>query len=43
MLNNNIRSMSGLLSVKGIGEVTLEKSFKFVTNYKPESNLFENN
>jgi len=41
--NDNIRSMSRLLTVKGIGEVTLEKSFSFIINYKPESDLFNNN
>lgn len=41
--NDNIRSMSRLLTVKGIGEVTLEKSFSFIINYKPDTNLFENN
>lgn len=32
--NDKIRSMSGLLSVKGIGDVTLEKAFAFITNFK---------
>jgi O-acetyl-ADP-ribose deacetylase (regulator of RNase III) len=41
--NDNIRSMSRLLTVKGIGEVTLEKSFSFIINYIPESDLFNNN
>lgn len=29
----NINSMSGLLAVKGIGDVSLEKSFRFIKNY----------
>lgn len=41
--NENIKSISRLLSIKGIGDLTLEKSFSFVTNYKPEKNLFDNN
>lgn len=41
--NDEIRSMSGLLKAKGIGEITLEKSFSFILNYQPENNLFENN
>jgi hypothetical protein len=41
--NDEIRSMSGLLKAKGIGEITLEKSFSFILNYRPENNLFENN
>ena len=41
--NENIKSISRLLSIKGIGDVTLEKSFSFITNYKPEKNLFDNN
>ncbi len=32
--DDNIRSLSRLLSVKGIGGVTLEKSFDFIKNYK---------
>ena len=32
--NDNIRSLSRLLTVKGIGDVTLEKSFHFICNYK---------
>lgn len=32
--NDNIRSLSRLLTVKGIGDVTLEKSFHFINNYK---------
>lgn len=32
---DDIRSLSRLLSVKGIGDVTLEKSFRFVIDYKP--------
>ncbi|MBO5381661.1 MAG: macro domain-containing protein [Bacteroides sp.] len=31
---DNIRSMSKLLTIKGIGDVTLEKSFRFIENYK---------
>lgn len=40
---DDIKSLSRMLTVKGIGEVTLEKSFKFIMNYKQENNLFENN
>lgn len=32
---DNIRNLSRLLSVKGIGDVTLEKSFRFITTYNP--------
>ena len=32
--NDDIRTMSGLSNVKGIGEVTLEKSFKYIKKYK---------
>jgi len=32
--NDSIRSLSRLLTVKGIGDVTLEKSFHFINNYK---------
>jgi O-acetyl-ADP-ribose deacetylase (regulator of RNase III) len=39
--NKNINSISGLLSVKGIGDVSLEKLFKYIKNYKKQSiNLF---
>jgi len=33
---DDINSLSGLLRVKGIGEVSLEKSFSFIKNYKNE-------
>lgn len=39
--DDRIRSMSNLLSVKGIGEITLEKLFAFVLKYRNEPNLFE--
>ena len=32
---DDIRNLSRLLSVKGIGDVTLEKSFRFIVSYKP--------
>jgi O-acetyl-ADP-ribose deacetylase (regulator of RNase III) len=32
--DDNIRSLSRLLAVKGIGDVTLEKSFHFINNFK---------
>lgn len=32
---DDIRNLSRLLSVKGIGDVTLEKSFRFIVGYKP--------
>jgi O-acetyl-ADP-ribose deacetylase (regulator of RNase III) len=32
--NNSIRSLSGLLRVRGIGDKTLEKAFHFINNYK---------
>jgi len=35
----DICTMSGLLEVKGIGDISLEKSFNFIKNYK--KNLFE--
>lgn len=41
--DESIRSMSNLLSVKGIGENTLEKSFSFIKSYRPDSSLFDNN
>ena len=34
---DDINSLSGLLRVKGIGEVSLEKSFSFIKNYKNEA------
>lgn len=38
--NENIRSLSRLLSVKGIGDVTLEKAFNFIRNYQnPTENI----
>jgi O-acetyl-ADP-ribose deacetylase (regulator of RNase III) len=36
MEDKNIQSLSGLLSVKGIGAVTLEKSFSFIRNFEKE-------
>jgi O-acetyl-ADP-ribose deacetylase (regulator of RNase III) len=35
---SDINSMSGLLSVKGIGEVSLEKAFAFIRNVKGANN-----
>jgi O-acetyl-ADP-ribose deacetylase (regulator of RNase III) len=32
--NDNIRSLSGLVRAKGIGDKTLEKAFHFINNYK---------
>jgi O-acetyl-ADP-ribose deacetylase (regulator of RNase III) len=32
--NDEIKTLSRLLSVKGIGDVTLEKSFQFINRYK---------
>lgn len=32
---DDIRNLSRLLTVKGIGDVTLEKSFRFIVSYKP--------
>ncbi|WP_296947725.1 macro domain-containing protein [uncultured Dysgonomonas sp.] len=41
MEDDKIRSLSRLLTVKGIGDVTLEKSFQFINNYKEnEQNIF---
>ena len=41
LLRDDINSLSGLLRVKGIGEVTLEKAFKYVLEEKKEHiNLF---
>jgi O-acetyl-ADP-ribose deacetylase (regulator of RNase III) len=42
--DDNIRSLSRLLNVKGIGDVTLEKSFHFINNFKnlDQQLLFEN-
>jgi O-acetyl-ADP-ribose deacetylase (regulator of RNase III) len=38
---DDINSLSGLLRVKGIGDVSLEKSFNFIKNYdKNNQNLF---
>lgn len=39
--NENIRSINLLLSVNGIGEVTLEKAFHFATNYKPLQQILD--
>lgn len=41
--DDRIRSMSRLLSVRGIGEITLEKSFAFIINYQPDTTLFDHN
>ena len=39
--SHNINSLSGLLRVKGIGDITLEKLFKYIKSYKKMSmNLF---
>lgn len=35
--NDDIRSLSGLLRAKGIGEKTLEKAFHFINNYKRDN------
>jgi len=37
---DDINSLSGLLRVKGIGDITLEKSFRFIKSYKNET-LFD--
>jgi hypothetical protein len=38
---DDINSLSGLLRVKGIGDVSLEKSFNFIKNYEKNNlNLF---
>lgn len=40
--SDEVHSMSGLLNVNGIGEVSLEKSFKFIRDYdKNNKNLFD--
>jgi len=39
--NEEIRSMSQLLTANGIGDKTLEKSFSFIMNYKEEKKLFD--
>lgn len=39
--NPYINSLSGLLTVDGVGEVSLEKTFKYIQNYRKNSrNLF---
>ena len=44
LIRDDINSMSGLLRVKGIGDVSLEKSFKFIKNFdKNNNNLFTGN
>lgn len=41
LMRDDINSMSGLLRVKGIGDVSLEKSFKFIKDFKKNNiNLF---
>ena len=38
----DINSLNGLLRVKGIGDVSLEKSFRFIKDYdKNDKNLFD--
>ena len=37
---DDINSLSGLLRVKGIGDVSLEKSFRFIKNYR-NNTLFD--
>jgi len=37
---DNINSLSGLLRVKGIGDASLEKSFRFIKNYRNDT-LFD--
>lgn len=39
---DDIRSMTGLLRVKGIGESSLEKSFRFINNFDNESMTSKN-
>jgi len=39
--NSNINSLSGLLRINGVGEVTLEKLFEFTKNYNQEKTLFD--
>ncbi len=39
--NPKINSLSGLLNIKGVGDTSLEKIFKYIQNYKKNgSNLF---
>ena len=41
--SGNVYSLSGLLRVKGIGDVTLEKLFKYIRTYKNRNiTLFDN-
>ncbi len=42
--DENIRSLSGLLRAKGVGEKTLEKAFHFINNYQGDNQdtLFNN-
>ncbi len=41
LLRDDINSLSGLLRVKGIGDVSLEKSFKFIKDFEKNNiNLF---
>lgn len=42
--NDDVRSLSQMLRIKGIGHLTLEKSFQFINNYKPikQQSLFGN-
>lgn len=37
--NENIRSLSGLLKAKGVGDKTLEKAFHFINNYKKDKQI----
>lgn len=42
--NESIRSLSGLLRAKGVGDKTLEKAFHFINNYKKsEQNILKFN
>lgn len=40
--DHSIKNMGKLLTVDGIGEISLSKAFTFVMNYRPETNLFNN-
>jgi len=40
--NSEIRSLSRLLTIKGIGDVTLEKSFQFINNYQENEQIMIN-
>ncbi len=41
LMDRSLNSMNGLLSIKGVGEVTLEKAFQYIMNNRNSKTLFD--